>query len=418
MGPIEREAALSADAQDPLACFRERFAIADPHRIYLDGNSLGRLPLVTREALAAGVADWGERVVSGWPDWIEGPSRVGDLLAGELLGAAAGEVCVCDSTTVNLFKLCAAVLDAPGAPTVVVTDHANFPTDRYVVEGMCERRGLELSLFDSDPIDGPQAWEIEPLIANAPALVVLSHVAYRSGALADMEAIETLAATHGAIVIWDLSHSVGAVPVALGAAGARLAVGCSYKYLNAGPGSQAWLYVASELQESLRSPIQGWFGQRSQFEMERDYDPAPGVERFLAGTPPVLGLIAVEEGVKLIAEAGIERLRAKSIELTELAIRLHEAWLVRLGFELATPAEAARRGSHICLRHSEAWSIRCALVEVSDVVVDFRPPDGIRLGIAPIYTSFIDVWDAVDRIRRLVEAGGQRGYGLEPGRVT
>ena len=406
---LEREAALEADAADPLAPFRDRFEIADPDRLYLDGNSLGRLPLRTRERLAAMVDEWGERLVSGWPDWIDEPIRVGDLLGRELLGAGPGEVLVCDSTTVNLYKLCGAVLAAVEAPVTLVSDRTNFPTDRYVLEGLSARHGLKLRFFDTD---------LEQALAGGPSLVVLQHVDYRTGAIRDIAAVEALAAERGAGVIWDLSHSAGSVPVDLRAAGAQLAVGCSYKYLNGGPGAPGWLYVAAELQRELRSPIQGWFGQADQFYVERPYEPAPGVERFLAGTPPILGIAAVEEGVKLIAEAGIEALRAKSIAQTELARKLHEAWLAPLGFELQTPADPARRGSHLCLGHPAAWPICRALDERADVVVDFRDPDAIRLGIAPIYTRFVDVWDACDRIRRLVEAGGHRGYGAERGRVT
>ena len=407
---LTRDAALAADAADPLAGFRDRFEIPDPERIYLDGNSLGRPPVVTRERLAATVDEWGERVVSAWPDWIDEPVRVGDLLGTELLGARPGEVLVCDSTTVNLYKLCGAVLAGPDPPAALVTDRGNFPTDRYVLEGLSERHDLELLLFDSG---------LEAALPDGPSLVVLQHVDYRTGALADITAVEALAAERGATVIWDLSHSAGSVPIDLRAAGAGLAVGCSYKYLNGGPGAPGWLYVATELQDALRSPIQGWFGQADQFYMQRPYEPAAGITRFLAGTPSILGLAAVEEGVRLLAEAGIEALRAKSVAQTELARELHDTWLAPLGFELQTPADPARRGSHLCLGHPEAWPVCRALAERADVVVDFRDPDAIRLGAAPIYTRFADVWDACDRIRRLVAAGEHTAFADEPpGRVT
>jgi kynureninase len=233
-----------------------------------------------------------------------------------------------------------------------------------------------------------------------------------------MRALQELALDHEAIVVWDLSHAVGAVPVDLNGAGAQLAVGCTYKYLNAGPGAPGWLYVATSVQDALLSPIQGWFGQRDQFAMERDYDPADGVVRFLAGTPSVLGLTAVESGVAVLAEAGVGALRAKSVALTGLAIDLHREWLVPLGFELGTPSDPGQRGSHVTLRHPLAWPIKQALADRSDVVTDFRPPDAIRFGIAPIYTRFTDVWDALDRLRRLVEAGEHEAYGRVPGRVT
>ena len=406
---IEREAALEADAADPLSSFRDRFEIADPERIYLDGNSLGRVPRATRERLAAMLDEWGEQLVSGWNKWIDEPVRVGDLLGQRLLGADPGEVLVCDSTTVNLYKLCGAILGGPEPPEALVAGRGEFSTDRYVLEGLSARHGVELRLFDGD---------LEAALPRGRSLVVLSHVAYRSGALAEIAATEALAAERGATVIWDLSHSAGSVPVELRAAGAQLAVGCSYKYLNGGPGAPGWLYVAAELQDQLRSPIQGWFGQADQFWMERSYAPAPGITRFLAGTPPILGIAAVEEGVKLVAEAGIEALRAKSIAQTELARELFEAWLRPLGFTLETPPDPSLRGSHLCLGHPEAWPICRGLDERSNVVVDFRDPDAIRLGIAPLYTSFADVWDACDRIRRLVDADEHRGFGAERGRVT
>jgi kynureninase len=400
---LTREAAEALDAADPLAHFRARFAIADEHLLYLDGNSLGRLPLATSERVAAVAGEWGARLVTGWHDWIDAPRRAGDVLAG-LIGARAGEVLVCDSTTVNLYKLCSAALDARGHGTLV-TDRDNFPTDRYVLEGLAAQRGRALEILDSPGV-------------RPDALIVLSHVDYRSGALADMPAFTAAAREAGSTVVWDLCHSAGAVPVDLRGAGAELAVGCTYKYLNAGPGAPAFLYVAEELHARLRSPIWGWFGQRDQFAMERDYDPLPGIERFLAGTPTILAVAAVEAGARLTAEAGTEALRAKSIAQTELAVALHDAWLAPLWFELGSPRDAARRGSHVALRHEQAWPICRALIERADVIPDFRGPDTIRLGIAPLYTRYVDVWDALDRLRGLVERGEHREMDAAPGRVT
>ena len=414
---LSREHALARDAEDPLAGFRERFVNVDPQRIYLDGNSLGRLPVATRDRLRDLVEEWGDRLVSAWPEWIDAPARTGDALAAGVLGARPGEVVVGDSTTVNLFKLCSAVLDA--APGAIVTDHDNFPTDRYVLQGLAAQRSLELRMLEAAPLEGPQPAGLEPLLADgAVTLVVLSHVSYRAGVLADMAALTAVAREHGARVVWDLSHSAGAVPVALRDAGVELAVGCTYKYLNAGPGAPAFLYVTQELQRHLRSPIWGWFGQRDQFAMDRDYDPVEGIGRFQAGTPPVLDLAAVEEGVRLTAEAGVDRLRAKSVALCDLIVALHDVWLAPLGFELGSPRGGERRGSHVSLRHEEAWPICRALIERAAVVPDFRGPDSIRLGVAPLYTGFADVWDALDRLRRLVEAGEQRTVDATPARVT
>jgi kynureninase len=401
---LTREEAAALDAADPLASFRDRFVIADPQRIYLDGNSLGRLPVATRDRLRDLVEEWGDRLVSGWPQWIDAPARVGDALAGGVLGAGPGEVIVSDSTTVNLYKLCAAALDlAPGA---LVTDTGNFPTDRYVLEGLAAQRGAELRIGE----------DVEAALPGA-AVVVLSHVDYRRGEIADMKRLTALAREQGARVVWDLSHSAGAVPVELRAAGVELAVGCTYKYLNAGPGAPAYLYVARELQERLRSPIQGWFGQRDQFAMERPYDPVEGIGRFLAGTPPIIDLAAVEEGVRLTAEAGVGALREKSVALCELIVALHDAWLEPLGFSLGSPRDPARRGSHVSLRHPEGWQICQALLR-AEVIPDFREPDFIRLGVAPLYTRYVDVWDALDRLRSLVEAGEQRAFDAARARVT
>ena len=411
----DRAHAERLDAEDPLAAFRERFAIDDPETIYLDGNSLGRLPLATRGRLTELTDAWGSALVRGWHDWIDLPERLGDLLADAVLGARPGEVIVTDSTTVNLFKLAGAVLDTRAG--AIVTDSENFPTDRYVLDGLARLHGRELVVFEPDPLHGPQPQDVERACANGEvALVSLSHVAYRSGALADMEAVTRAAAP--APVIWDLSHSAGAVPVELEARGVQLAVGCTYKYLNAGPGAPAFLYVREELQPSLRTPIQGWFGQRDQFQMERPYEPAPGVRGFLAGTPTIIALAGVEEGAKLVAEAGIDRLRTKAKALTELIVEVHDERLAPLGFRLGSPRDPARRGAHVSLAHDEAWPICRALIERAKVIPDFRGPDSIRLGVPPLYTRFVDVYDALERLAVLVERGDHREVDDRPLRVT
>jgi kynureninase len=413
---IPRERAEHLDGSDPLAAFRERFVIDDPETIYLDGNSLGRLPVATREWLGALVDQWGSRLVGGWHDWIDLPERVGDELARVALGARPGEVIVCDSTTVNLFKLASAALDLAEGAGAIVTDAHNFPTDRYVLEGIARRRGLELRLFEPDPVDGPQLEDVAQACEGGDVgLLCLSHVGYRSGALADVEAITRGA---GVRVLWDLSHSVGVVPIELTEWGVELAVGCTYKYLNGGPGAPAFLYVRGELQEDLRTPIQGWFGQREQFAMERSYDPEPGIRRFLAGTPPILDLTAVRVGVELVAAAGIASLRQKAVALTELIVELHDEWLAPLGFELASPRDPEGRGAHVALRHDEAWPISRAMIERARVIPDFRGPDSIRLGVPPLYTRVVDVWDALDRVRGLVERGEQREVDPARTRVT
>ena len=341
------------DAADPLARFRDRFVLDDGDRIYVDGNSLGRPPKVTAERLAARLAEWGERLVGAWDDWIELPFEVGDLLARAALGAHPGEVVLSDSTTVNLYKLAAAALATrPGA---VVTDTANFPTDRYVLEGLAAAHSRELRRFESDPVDGPTADDVHAACRHGAALVSLSHVNYRSGALADMAAITEAAHASGALVLWDLSHSAGSVDVRLEETGADLAVGCTYKYLCGGPGAPAFLYVREQLQDELRSPVWGWFGQRDQFAMGPDYEPESGIVHFLAGTPAILDLTAVQAGAELVEEAGIAAIRAKAEALTSYAVELHDAWLAPLGVELGSPRDPARRGAHVALRHPEAW---------------------------------------------------------------
>jgi kynureninase len=400
---LARAGAEALDADDPLAPVRDRFAEPEPGLVYLDGNSLGRLPLATAARLREVVdREWGGGLIRSWEHWLDLPLRVGDELAEHLLGAGPGEVAVSDSTTVNLYKLAAAALDARPGRRVIVTDDDNFPTDRYVLAGLAAARGLEVRQVVADPVEGVSPDALAAALDADVALVCLSHVAYRSGALADLAGVTAAAHDVGALVLWDLCHSVGAVPVGLAAAGADLAVGCTYKYLNAGPGAPAFLYVGRHLPETLRQPIWGWFGQRDQFAMGPAYDPAPGIRRFLAGTPSILGTVAVQEGVRLLAEAGLDRLRAKGAAMTAYAIELAQAWLAPLGFEVASPRDPARRGSHLTLRHRDAEEICRRLVAEARVIPDFRAPDRLRLGPAPLSTRFGEVWDAFDRLRGLV----------------
>jgi kynureninase len=418
MTSTDRTFAEQQDAADPLAAFRDRFAWDDPSLIYLDGNSLGMLPLATADRIADVVRrQWGGGLVRSWRDWVDLPARAGDLLGGRLLGAAPGQVLVCDSTTVNLYKLARAALDARPGRRAVVTDDDNFPTDRYVLAGVAAERGAELRLLPTDMDTGVTAGSLAAVLDDDVALVSLSHVAYRSGALADMAALTELVHGRGALVLWDLCHAAGAVPVELDASGADLAVGCTYKYLNAGPGAPAFLYVSAALQERLRQPVQGWFGQRDQFEMGPAYDPVPGIGRFAAGTPDIIGTAAVEEGARLLGEAGIGRLREKGIRLTGYLIGLADAWLAPLGFELASPRDPARRGSHVTLRHPEAWRICQALIQAG-VIGDYRTPDRLRLGPVPVTTRYTDVWDAVAAIRRVTEDKVYESFPAGRARVT
>jgi kynureninase len=416
--PTDRRRAEALDANDPLGPFVAESIVAEPGLLYLDGNSLGRLTQRARRRLLRLVDDeWAGGLVRSWETWIDLPTQVGDALAAHLLGAEPGEVVVGDATTVNLYKAASAAISARPGARAIVTDDDNFPTDRYVLEGVAAQHDMEYREVRSHPVDGPDADAIAAALDGA-ALLCLSHVAYGSGALADMAGLTALAHRHGALVLWDLSHSVGSVPVRLAATGADLAVGCTYKYVNGGPGAPAFSYVRGELQDRLRQPIWGWFGQRDQFAMAPGYRPVDGIGAWLTGSPAVLGLACVEAGVSLLAEAGIGRLRAKGMALTSLIVDLADAWLEPLGFGLASPRAAERRGSHVALAHPDGWRISQALIDIAGVVPDFRAPDRLRLGPAPIATRFVDVWDALDRLRRMVERGAHERHVPAPRRVT
>jgi kynureninase len=405
------------DAADPLAAYRDRFVITDPDTVYLDGNSLGRLPVSTRDRLRQAVeVEWGGDLIRGWDRWIELGREAGDTLAG-IIGARPGEVALSDSTSVNLYKLAAAALRDRPERRRVLTDDDNFPTDQYVLQGLADAGGLTLSVLHSDPDTGVDADAVRGALDGDVALVCLSHVAYRSGAVADLPGITAAAHEAGALVLWDLCHSAGAVPVGLAEAGVDLAVGCTYKHLNAGPGAPAFLYVRRDLQDRLRQPIWGWFGQADQFAMASGYHPVDGIERFLVGTPPVLGGYAALEGARLTAEAGIEAIAAKGRLLTSYLVELFDAWLAPLGFTLASPREADRRGAHVTLHHPRAWQV-CQALKAERVIPDFRTPDRLRLGVAPLYTTFTDLYRAMERLRDLVAAGRHEAFPATRSRVT
>jgi kynureninase len=403
MSTLERRRAEALDAADPLAAFRDRFVVDDPSLVYLDGNSLGRLPLATIARLERSLrGEWGRELVRAWDHWIDLPVALGDRIGTELIGAAPGQTAIGDSTSVNLYRLASAALDARLGRRVIVTDRGNFPTDRYILEGLAAARGLEIRWLSTDPVEGISPGDVAAALDAEVALVSLSHVDYRSAAVADMAAITTLAHQAGALALWDLSHSVGSVPVELDAAAVDLAVGCTYKYLNGGPGSPAFLYVRHGLQETLRQPIWGWFGQRDQFAMGPAYERAPGIRAFLVGTPPILAMAAVEAGVDLVAEAGIAAIRAKGMALADLAVELFDAWLAPLGFELGSPRDAVRRGSHVSIRRGDAAAL-CERLVAESVVPDFRAPDGIRIGLSPLTTRFTDAWDGLARLADLAD---------------
>ena len=401
------------DAADELDEFRQEFVLAEPDLIYMDGNSLGRLPHRTVGRLESVVREgWGRELIRSWNEgWFDAPQRLGDKV-GHLLGAAPGQVVVSDSTSVNLFKLVMAALALRPERDRIVSDVLNFPSDLYVVQGCMDLLGKRHRLELVSSADGVHvdAQALYGAIDERTALVTLSHVVFKSGFLYDAAAVTERAHRAGALVLWDLSHSAGVVPAELDRWGVDLAVGCTYKYLNGGPGAPAFLYVRQDLQTEARSPIWAWFGQRAPFEFDLDYQPQEGVARFLAGTPPMLSLLALDPALDLVLEAGIDRLRHKSERLTSYLVYLTDEVLAPRGFSLGSPRDAARRGSHVSLRHSEGYRINRALIEEMKVLPDFREPDNIRLGLAPLYTTFAEVWEAVDRIRQVVEEGRHLSY--------
>ena len=369
----------------------------------MDGNSLGRPPRAVLQALEDVVRrGWGERLIRAWTEgWMELPFAIGDTLATHLLDSAPGQVVLADSTTVNFFKLASAALLARPGRSRILTDHANFPTDRYVVESLALNHHMQIDWLTTDPAGGPEPDAVEPMISEETALVTFSHVAYRSAHIADMKRITELAHSCGALVLWDLSHSAGAVPLSLDDDGIDLAVGCTYKYLNGGPGAPAFLYVNQRLHQELAQPIWGWIGRRDPFAMAPGYLAADGIAQMLSGTPQVLGLTAAREGIALSAEATIAAIRDKSIQLTEFAIELADELLAPRGVGVGSPRDAARRGGHVSLTHPDAKQLSERLIEVG-VIPDFREPDVIRIGLSPLTTRFADVHEGLLRLASLL----------------
>ncbi|MCQ8278736.1 kynureninase [Acetobacteraceae bacterium KSS8] len=395
MNRIEREDALELDRADRLAAFRDRFVLPEG-RLYLDGNSLGALPRATSDAVQRVVsAQWGQDLIAGWNahDWIGLPQRIGAAIA-PLIGAKPDEVLVCDSTSVNLFKLIAGALLLRPERSVILSEPGNFPTDLYVAEGVAALRGgVRIDLHEAD--------SIAEAIDETTALVLLTHVHYTTGRMLDMAAITRAAHAKGALVLWDLSHSTGAVPVALNESGADLAVGCGYKYLNGGPGAPAFLFVAEALQTQIRQPLSGWMGHDSPFAFEDSYRPAARLDRFLCGTPSVIGMAALEAGVAQFRDVDLPALFAKGRALSALLVRLMGERCAGFGFQLASPGNAEERGCHVSFRHADAYPVCQALI-ARGVVGDFRAPDRLRFGMAPLYTRFADVFDAVAHLETVM----------------
>jgi kynureninase len=413
------------DSRDELASFRNEFVIKDPDLIYLDGNSLGRLPKRTTDFMRSVIErEWGESLIRSWNEgWFHTPLNLGAKLAG-LIGASPDEVLVTEATSTNLYKLSVAAVRARPKRKKIVSDVFNFPSDLYILQGIADLPGMQhhLTLIPSRDNLSIDFEDVQAAIDEDTALVSLSHVAFKSAFMYDMAKVNELAHQAGALVLWDLSHAVGAVPVELNAWGADMAVGCTYKYLNGGPGSPAFLYVRRDLQEQLVQPIWGWFAARDPFTFDLDFHSAQDISHFQVGTPPLLSMKALEPALEILVEAGIDRLRAKSVLQTEYLIFLSDQWLRPLGFSLGSPRQAEQRGSHVSLRHPEGYRITRALIEspppAVKVIPDFRTPDNIRLGVTPLYTTCVEIHRALDRIRTIVQDEIYARYPLEKLAVT
>lgn len=428
---VQRGYAESLDANDPLRSFKAEFVVKDEHLCYLDGNSLGRLPKKTIEQVNHFLEnEWATELVDGWSHWIDQAQPAGDLLARTALGAGPGQTLVCDTTSVNFYQLCLAAITArPGRKTVII-DSANFPTDRYILAGIAQAHGLKLITLDTDGSGGPGAVkiqsehelvdpaELEKLMTEDVALVTLQAINYRSGCRQPIKAINALAKKFGALVVWDCSHAAGSIELDFEKNNVELAVGCTYKYGNSGPGSPAWLFVAKHIQTELRTPIQGWFAQDKQFEMGAFFEPAENIRRFQIASPSIIGIRGVEVAFEMIGRAGIAEIAKKAALGTDLMIALYEAWLKPLGFGLGTPEDSSKRGGHIILTHPEAKLIAFALRKLKNVIPDYREPNAIRLAISPLPTSYVEVYDGFERLRDLVASGDYKSVDLSGNRVT
>lgn len=416
--------AFELDRKDELAHFKEEF-VSEPDTIYLDGNSLGKLPKKTIEQTNDLVANqWGKGLIRSWNEhWIDLPQKIAAKIA-KVVGAQADEIFVGDSTSLNLYKLAFAALNLNQTKKKIISDNLNFPTDLYILQGLIQQQFKDHTLSIIESPDGITISEkqFEESIDGNTALVVLSHVVFKSAFMYDMAQINALAHQNDALVIWDLSHSVGSVPVHLNDSGADMAVGCTYKYLNGGPGAPAFLYIRKDLQKKLSSPVWAWFSHQAPFNFSLDYKPKDTIQRFAIGTPSVLSLAAIESGLDISLEAGIDRLRAKSIQQSEFLIELIQQLLVPLGFSIASPLDVNQRGSHISISHTEGYRISQAMIKPIDgskiIIPDFRPPDNIRLGIAPLYNTFTELVDCVERIWKIVTEEQFKSYSNERMSIT
>ena len=423
MNVTDRAYALELDKNDPLAHFKSQFVVTDPEMCYLDGNSLGRLPKETISAVNNLMTEWGSEVVTGWGHWVDEAQPTGDLLGQAALGAGPGQILVCDTTSVNFYQLCLAAVHARPGRKTIITDAANFPTDRYILDGIAKQFGLKLVLIQNE--DSAVATHerittqvLAPYLNDDVALVTLQVIQYRSGARTDIKSITDQVRAIGALVVWDASHAVGAIELNLDANGVDLCVGCTYKYGNSGPGSPAWLYVSKKIQKELQVPIQGWFAQDAQFEMGPVFERAQNIRGFQIASPSLIGIRCVQTAFSMIKEAGIDAIAHKAAVGTQMMIDLYDAWLAPLGFVLNTSRDPKERGGHISLVHPDAAQICVAMREISNVIPDYRTPNSIRLAISPLPTSFVEVWDGFARTRDLVASGQYKTIKEGGSRVT
>jgi kynureninase len=391
---------------------------------YLDGNSLGRLPKATVAAINDFMTkEWGPEVVTGWSHWVDEAQPTGDLLGEAALGAAAGQVLVCDTTSVNFYQLCLAAIHARPGRKTIITDAANFPTDRYILDGIAQQFGLNLVTINNEDPGIAQHERITtevlaPYLNDDVALVTLEVIQYRSGARTDLKSITDQVRAIGALVVWDASHAVGAIELNLDANGVDLCVGCTYKYGNSGPGAPAWLYVSKRVQSELQVPIQGWFAQDAQFEMGPVFERSQTIRGFQIASPSLMGIRCVQTAFSMIKEAGIDAIAHKAAVGTAMMIELYDAWLAPLGIELNTSRNAKERGGHISLVHPDAAQICLAMRTISNVIPDYRTPNSIRLAISPLPTSYVEIWDGLDRMRDLVASGRYKEVQEGGSRVT
>lgn len=410
------------DAQDPLAPFKDKF-VQQAGEIYLDGNSLGKMPLAAQATLENVLQEqWGQRLIRSWNEqWLDLPLRIADKYA-RFLGVSAAEIIIGESTSVRLYQIIHALLSSKQYD-LLLTDTLNFPTDAYVLEGLAQAFNLPKPItIDYGQDLTADVDRLKEYIKTQPGIICLSLVTYKAAYYYPMKELNQWAAKHQSIIVWDLSHAVGAVPIDLANTQTLVAIGCSYKFMNGGPGAPAFMYISTALQEELNNPIQGWFGHANPFDFSPTYQPAPGIDRFAAGTPQILSLAAMEAGIDISLAAQIARIRQKSVQQTEYVIVAVKQELIPLGFTLISPEQSSERGSHVAISHPQAWQICQALLqgteEFPSVIPDFRPPNIIRLGIAPLYISFQELGIALKFLKTIVEQEWHLKFNDQKPKVT